>query len=259
MSFDNVTVAHRDAVAYVRIDRPDVHNAMDAPTRQEIRDAFAAAVDDDSVGCIVMGSQHGAFSSGADLEAVSEMGAEEILEFSARHGEGLYSFVERVPKPTIAAIDGWALGGGTEISLAFDFRLATTESKFGLTEMRVGLYPFGGAVQRLTAHLGAAKAKELVLGADIIDAEEAEEIGLLSELHEPDGFEERVHEFATELAGKPQPTYRVAKESVNRAMDIEAGLQFDRVAGPYLLSTADTREGIEAFLEDRDPDYGTER
>jgi enoyl-CoA hydratase len=256
MAFDNITVDHRDGVAYVRIDRPDVHNAMDAPTRQEIRDAFEAAVDDDSVRCIVMGSQHGAFSSGADLEAVSEMDAEAVLEFSARHGEGLYSFVERVPKPTVAAIDGWALGGGTEISLAFDFRLATTESKFGLTEMRVGLYPFGGAIQRLTAHVGAAKAKELVLGADIIDAAEAEEIGLLTEVHDPEGFDERVHEFATDLTEKPLTTYRVAKESVNRAMDIEAGLQFDRVAGPYLLSTDDTREGIEAFLEDREPAFG---
>jgi enoyl-CoA hydratase len=256
MAFDNITVDHRDAVAYVRIDRPDVHNAMDAPTRREIRDAFRAAVDDDAVRCIVMGSQQGAFSSGAGLQAVSDMDAEEVLEFSARHGEGLYSFVERVPKPTVAAIDGWALGGGTELALAFDFRLATTESKFGLTEMRVGLYPFGGAIQRLTAHVGAATAKELVLGADIIDAAEAADIGLVTELHDPEEFEERVDEFARELAGKPQPTYRVAKESFNRAMDLKAGLQFDRLAGPYLLSTADTRQGIEAFLEDRQPEYG---
>jgi len=256
MTFDKISVAHDGEVATIRIDRPDVHNAMDAETRGEIREAFQAAVDDDGIGCIVMGSQHGAFSSGADLEAVEAMGAEEVLEFSTSHGEGLYSFVERVPKPTIAAIDGWALGGGTEISLAFDFRLATTDSKFGLTEMRVGLYPFGGAIQRLTAHVGAAKAKELVLGADIIDAEEAEDIGLLTELHDPEGFDDRVDEFAHELAGKPQPTYRVAKESFNRAMDLEAGLQFDRVAGPYLLSTDDTREGIEAFLEDREPEYG---
>ena len=252
---DNVKLQKEDSIARVWIDRPDKRNAMDVETRAELREAFEDTVDDDDIRCIVMESRNGVFSSGGDLETYSEMPAHEALQFQIEHGQGLYNYVESIPKPTVAALDGYALGGGTEISLAFDFRIATPRTKMGTTEMNVGLYPGGGSVPRLMNMVGISKTKELVLTGEVIDVEEAEELGLVHEVYEEDEFEERVQEFAAELAAKPPLTYQLAKESINRAADMEQAYFFDRPATGFLFGTEDQKEGAMAFLEDRDPEF----
>lgn len=255
MMFDNVKLEKDDRVARVWIDRPEKRNAMDVETRAELREAFEDAVDDDEIRCIVMESSNGVFSSGGDLETYSKMGAAEALQFQIEHGQGLYNYVEQIPKPTIAAIDGFALGGGTEISLAFDFRLATPRTKMGTTEMNVGLYPGGGSVPRLTNMVGISKTKELVLLGKVIDVEEAEELDLVHEVYEEEEFDEKVEEFAQDLANKPPITYQLAKESIFRASNLESGYSFDRPATGFLFGTEDQKEGAEAFLEKRDPEF----
>lgn len=253
--FDNVELEKEDHVARIWIDRPEKRNAMDVETREELKEAFEDAANDDDILCIVMESRHGVFSSGGDLETYSEMGPAEALQFQIDHGQGLYNYVESISKPTIAAIDGYALGGGTEISLAFDFRIATSDSKMGTTEMNVGLYPGGGSVPRLTNMVGIAKTKELVLLGKVIDMDEAEELGLVTEVVEEDEYEERVDEFAQELADKPPLTYQLAKESIFRSSDLEEGYSFDRPATGFLFGTEDQKEGAKAFLEGREPEF----
>lgn len=253
--FDNVELEKEDRVARIWIDRPEKRNAMDVETREELKSAFEDAANDDDIRCIVMESRHGVFSSGGDLETYSKMGPAEALQFQIDHGQGLYNYVESIPKPTIAAIDGYALGGGTEISLAFDFRIATPDSKMGTTEMNVGLYPGGGSVPRLTEMVGIAKTKELVLLGKVIDMDEAEELGLVTEVVEEDEYEERVEEFAQELADKPPLTYQLAKKSIFRSADLEEGYSFDQPATGFLFGTEDQKEGAKAFLEDREPEF----
>jgi enoyl-CoA hydratase len=253
--FDNVELEKDDRIARIWIDRSEKRNAMDVETREELREAFEDAAHDDDVRCIVMESSNGVFSSGGDLETYSKMGPAEALQFQIDHGQGLYGYVEQIRKPTIAAIDGFALGGGTEISLAFDFRLATPRSKMGTTEMNVGLYPGGGSVPRLTNMVGIAKTKELVLLGKVIDAEEAEELGLVHEVYEDDEFDEQVEELAQELADKPPLTYQLAKDSIFRASNLEPGYSYDRPATGFLFGTEDQKEGAEAFLEDREPEF----
>lgn len=255
LMFTNVELEKDDGVARVWIDRPEKRNAMDVETREELREAFEDAVDDDDIRCIVMESSNGTFSSGGDLETYSKMESAEALQFQVNHGQGLYNYVEQIPKPTIAAIDGYALGGGTEISLAFDFRLATPRTKMGTTEMNVGLYPGGGSVPRLTNMVGIAKTKELVLLGKVIGVDEAEELGLVHEIYEEDEFDEKVMEFAQDLADKPPLTYQVAKESIFRASNLEPGLSYDRPATGFLFGTEDQKEGAKAFLEDREPEF----
>ena len=247
-----------DTIATVTIDRPEKRNAMDESVRKDIRTAFERAEADDDVRVIVLRGSGDAFSAGGDLEFYSQLEMVDALDFVEDHVgglTGLYTYVERVSKPTIAAVDGWALGGGTEIAVACDFRLASPRAKFGTTEMRVGLYPVGGAGQRLLHLVGLAETKEMVFTGKIIDAEEADEIGLVNHVYEEDAFEEEVYGFADSIASKSPIALRLAKASIHRAMNIEAGLEFDKVAGSMLYGTEDQKEGARAFLEDRDPEF----
>lgn len=244
-----------DAVATITINRPEKRNAMDEPTRDAIREAFKEAEEREDVRAVVLRGAGSAFSAGGDLEFYSQLDMVEGLKYVQKYVEGLYTFVERISKPTIAAVDGYALGGGTEIATACDIRLASTDAKFGLTESRVGLYPTGGGGQRLIRIVGLGKAKELVYTGDIIDAEEAERIDLANRIYEPEEFEEEVYAFAKKLAKHPPLALSLAKESMHRGLNMEAGLGIDRVAGGILFGTQDQKEGAQAFLEDREPEF----
>lgn len=244
-----------ESVATITINRPEKRNAMDKPTREALHEAFEEADERDDIRVIVLRGSGSAFSAGGDLEYYSQLDMVEGLKYVKKYAEGLYTYIERISKPTIAAVDGYALGGGTEISSVCDIRLASTEAKFGLTESRVGLYPTGGAGQRLIRIVGLGKAKELVYTGDIIDASEAKEIGLVNEVYEPETFEDGVEEFAEKIATKPPIALSLAKEGMHRGLNMEAGLGIDRVAGGILFGTQDQKEGAHAFLEDREPEF----
>ena len=253
---DNVLLEVDSGIATVTVNRPEKRNAMDVPTREELREVFETVAGDDDVRVIVLrGAGENSFISGADLSQTAEFDHMDGLEYVTRHAQGLYNYVADVPKPTIAAIDGYAFGGGTEIALACDIRVAQEGIKMGLTEQKVGVMPAGGGTQRLADVVGVGLAKELIFKGAVIDAEEADEIRLVNHVYGEDEFEEEVYTLAEEIAEKSPIALRMAKESINRGLDLEGGLDFERMAGAFLFGTDDQKEGAEAFLEDRDPEF----
>jgi enoyl-CoA hydratase len=253
---DNVLLETDSGIATITVNRPEKRNAMDVPTREELRETFETVANDDDVRVIVLrGAGENSFISGADLSQTAEFDHMDGLEYVTKHAQGLYNYVADVPKPTIAAIDGYAFGGGTEIALACDIRVAQEGVKMGLTEEKVGVMPAGGGTQRLADVVGVGLAKELIYRGAVIDAEEADEIRLVNHVYEEDEFEEEVYALAEEIAEKSPIALRMAKESINRGLDLESGLDFERMAGAFLFGTDDQKEGAEAFLEDRDPEF----
>ena len=254
---DNVLFETRDSgVATITVNRPEKRNAMDIPTRKELRATFEHAVDDGDVKVIVLrGAGENSYIAGADLSRTAEFDHMDGLEYVTEHAQGLYNYVAEIPKPTIAAIDGYAFGGGMEIALACDIRLALGGIKLGLTETTIGVIPGGGGTQRLTGVVGVGIAKELILRGKPVDAEEALDYNLVNHVYSSDEFEDEVYAMAEELAEQSSIALRMAKESINRGLDLEAGLDFERLAGSFMFATHDQKEGAKAFLEKRDAEY----
>lgn len=253
---ENVDVRTVGRVATVTVNRPEKRNAMDIETRQQLRCAFEEVVAERDVRVVVLrGEGDEVFVSGGDIESFADFDHVDGLEYLTDHAQGLYNYIASVPKPTIAAVDGHALGGGMEIAMACDVRLATTNSRFGLPECSLGIIPAGGGTQRLASIVGAGVAKELVLGGRIIDAEEAANIGLVNHVHPPEEFDEAVSAMADRFANKAPLASRLAKESINTGLDLDHGLDFERIAGAYLFATDDQKEGAQAFLQDRNPEF----
>lgn len=254
---ENVLVERQDpGIATVTVNRPEKRNAMDVPTRKELRSAFESVATDDDVRVIVLrGAGENSFIAGADLSKTAGFDHMDGLEYVTEHAQGLYNYVADVPKPTIAAIDGYAFGGGTEIALACDIRVAQEGIKMGLTEEKVGVMPAGGGTQRLAQVVGVGLAKELIFRGQVVDAAEAEEIDLVNHVFSEAEFEEEVYAIAEDIASNSPIALRMAKESINRGLDLEGGLDFERIAGAFLFGTDDQKEGARAFLEDRDPEF----
>lgn len=253
--FDNIRVNIADRVATVTVDRPDVRNAMDIPTRRELRTAFDALHEASVRAVVLRGAGEGNFVSGADIETLAEMDFLEGLEYARRHAQGLYNHVASFPVPTIAAVDGYCLGGGLELALACDVRVATPDARFGLPEVTLGVLPGGGGTQRLQAVVGAGVARELVLTGKAIDAGRAAQLGLVNDVHESDTFDAEVRALADEIASNAPVAVELAKEAMNRGLDIDAGLEFERLAFALTVATEDKEEGTAAFLEDRQADF----
>lgn len=253
---DRVLVERSDSIATVTVNRPEKRNAMDVPTRKDLRDAFEEVGEDDAVRAVVLrGAGDGSFIAGGDIDSFAEFDHMDGIEYGEKYAQGLYNYVADLPKPTVAAIDGYALGGGTEIALACDIRLATEDAKLGLPEVGIGVIPAGGGTQRLVGIVGAGIASELILTGRIVDADEAEDIGLVNHVYPDSEFDEEVRSMAEDLASKAPVAQRLAKESISRSLDIEAGLDYERLAGAFLFGTEDQKEGANAFLEDREPEY----
>lgn len=245
-----------DTVATITVNRPDKQNAMDIETRKQLRATFEAIVEVDAVRAIVLrGAGAESFIAGGDIEEFETYDPVDGLYYLTEHAQGLYNYIAGVPVPTIAAVDGYALGGGTEIALACDIRLASVGATFGLPEVRLGLIPAGGGTQRLAQIVGVGRAKELILTGDVIDADEAHRIGLVNHVYPEEEFDSKVREFATRLSNNAPLAQRLAKESIHQQMNNERGLDFERMAGAYLFGTEDFSEGIDAFLNDRDPEF----
>lgn len=243
-------------VATVTVDRPEKRNAMDIDTRRALRRTLEDAATDDDVRVVVLrGAGEDAFVTGGDIADFADFDHVDGLKYVTEHAQGLYNYVATLPKPTIAAVDGYALGGGMEVAMACDVRLATPDSQFGLPEVSIGILPAGGGTQRLAAIAGAGVAKELILTGRILDAAEADELGIVNHIHPRAAFDDAVESMAVDIAEKAPLALRLAKESINRGLDLEGGLDFERIAGAYLFGTDDQTEGATAFEADRDPTY----
>jgi enoyl-CoA hydratase/carnithine racemase len=246
-----VRVETRGAACVVALRREDKLNALSTA----LEGALAEALDRDEVGgsaCVVFTGGERAFSAGADVSEMRDLDPASILAYYRGTG-GVYERVAELPQPTISAIAGYCLGGGLELALATDFRVAERSATFGLPEVGIGIVPSSGGMHRLVRMLGTARAKELVLVRERFDAEAARAVGLVTEVVPEGGALERALELAERLAELPPLAAAVAKQAIDRMPEAsrEAGLALERLAYGLLAQTGDAREAAEAFVEKR--------
>lgn len=252
-----VTVDVADHVATVTIDRPDARNALNAQVRAELKTVLDAVEDDDDVRCVVLTGNDDAkaFVAGADVTELRERGTIEQRRVSTERR--VYETVDDLRKPVIARLNGHALGGGLELALACDIRIAHERAKLGSPEINLGLIPGGGATQRLPRLVGEGKAMQLVLTGDLIDATDAHDIGLVEGVYADGEFDDAVTDLASNIAEKSPLAVEHGKRAVRAASryDLDHGLEYELELFVDLFDSHDKNEGIDAFLEDREPEW----
>jgi enoyl-CoA hydratase len=257
MEFKYITYEESEGIATITLNRPEAMNAFSKEVEGEIMQVLEEIKNDETVHVVVLtGAGEKAFSAGADIKAMRGMNALKARELSLR-GEKLCSSLENLEKPVIAAINGYALGGGLEVAMACDFRIASENARMGQTEINIGLIPGWGGTQRLTRLVGKTKAKELVFTGRMIDAKTAEQLGILNMVVPADKFKETVRQFAAELAQKAPVALKVAKALINKGADVslDAALAMEREGFGVVASTEDLQEGVSAFTEKRKPTF----
>jgi enoyl-CoA hydratase len=250
-----VTVERDAAVAVVTVDRQDALNALDVATLTELRDRLRELAADDAVRALVLtGAGDRAFIAGADIKAMSEMDVERAKAWGAL-GHEAATLLETMPKPTVAAVNGFALGGGCEMALACDVRYCASAAKLGQPEANLGIIPGWGGTQRLARATNLGFAKELVFTGRLVDADEALRVGLVQAVHDP--VLDKALETARACASKSPAAARAAKRLLNRALagDHAQSLAAEADAFGELFATADAREGLTAFVEKRVPQF----
>jgi enoyl-CoA hydratase len=253
---DYVRVEREDGVAVLTIDRQEKLNALDPQVTEEIGQALLELEAEGPRAIIVTGAGERSFVAGADISAMSVMSPLEAKRFS-EIGHAAMALLDRSPVPTIAAVNGYALGGGCEVALACDVRIAAENATFGFPEVSLGILPGMGGTQRLPRLIGGALAKELIFTGRRIGAEEAREIGLVNRVV-PQGEALKVaREVAAEIAANAPLAVRHAKSATNRAMDVDlvSGLEYEADQFALLFATEDAREGMGAFAERRKPEF----
>jgi len=255
MEFKLIIYEKSDGIATITLNRPEALNAFSKEVAGEVLEALDDVKNDENVRVVVLtGAGEKAFSAGADIKSMIGMNALKARELSLM-GEKLCLTLENLEKPVIAALNGYALGGGLEVAMSCDLRVASENAKMGQTEINIGLIPGWGGTQRLTRLIGRTKAKELVLTAKVIDAKTAEELGIVNMVVSADKFRETVRQFALELASKAPIAVRIAKAVINKGADIslESALALEREGFGVVGSTEDLQEGVKAFTEKREP------
>jgi enoyl-CoA hydratase len=251
----NIRVDISESIATLMVDRPSVKNALDLETVKELHDALDALAGDGGVGVlIVTGAGETSFVSGADINDIRARGRDDGL---AAINSSLFAKIDKFPKPVIAAINGFALGGGCELALACDIRVASETAKFGQPELGLGIIPGAGATQRLPRIVGLGWAKHLVLSGDIIDAKQALEIGLVTAVMPAGQLQLRARELAKKVLRQGPLAARLAKLSLNASarVDLDSGLLIETLAQALCYSSEDKLEGTTAFLEKRKPKF----
>jgi enoyl-CoA hydratase len=244
-------------IAYVTINRPKVLNALNKATIEELNEAFHDARDDATVrGVILTGAGDKAFAAGADIgEMANDTPAD--AEDKTRHGQRLTRIIENLGKPVIAAVNGFALGGGCELSMACTIRLAVETARFGQPEVKVGIIPGYGGTQRLARLVGKGRALQLILTADMIDAREAYRIGLVNEIVARDNLVPRAEAILTRINANAPIAIKLAIEAVNSGLDVSLGegLNIEASRFTQCFATEDRKEGVAAFREKRNPSF----
>ena len=248
-----IRVDREDAVGVVTVDRQDALNALDVATLTELRDRLRELAQDDGVRAVILtGAGEKAFVAGADIKYMSGLDVARAKEWGAL-GHEAGRLLETMPKPTIAAVNGFALGGGCELALACDIRYAAASAKLGQPEVNLGIIPGWGGTQRLARVCGLGVAKELIFTGRVVDADEALRIGLVNAVHDP--VLDKARETAALLASKSPIALRLMKDLANRALggDHAANLEAEGETFGELFSSEDAKEGLSAFVEKREP------
>lgn len=255
MVYKNIRVSVADGVAVLTFDRPEVRNALNLETVREGEVALTDLAADAAVGAlIVTGAGDKAFVSGADISDLRERTRDEGL---AGINSSFFAAVERFPRPTIAAVNGYALGGGCELALACDLRIAAETAKFGQPELGLGIIPGAGATQRLPRVVGLGRAKHLILTGEIIDAAQALAIGLVSAVVPAGELHTKAQDLARRVLRQGPLAARLAKVAMNASMrvDLDSGLLIETLAQALCYQSDDKQEGMTAFLEKRKPHF----
>jgi len=254
---DNVLYERKGPIAYVTVNRPKVLNALNTKTWNDLRTAFEAARDDECVcGVILTGSGDKAFIAGADIGEVGQLTAVEG-EKSASHGQAVLNLVENLGKPVVAAINGFALGGGCETAMACTIRVAAAHAKFGQPEVALGVIPGAGGTQRLPRLVGKGRALQLILSGDMISADEAYRMGLVNEVVPAAELIQRAEAVLGKIFSKAPIAVRHALDAVNKGMETSQaeGLALEASFFGLCAGTEDKKEGTSAFLEKRKPQF----
>jgi enoyl-CoA hydratase len=252
MSFQNILLEKEDGIATITFNRPDALNALNNQTRAEFYSAMKDVAADDDIKVVILTGAGRAFVAGSDIKELKQ-----TTPLDAHNIYRLGMVVEKMEKPVIAAVNGFALGGGCEIVMACDIIIASDKARFGQPEINLGIIPGGGATQRLPRLVGVCKAKELILTGDIIKAEEAEKIGLVNRVVPGENLMVAAKEIAQKIAAKSRATVRLAKDVINKGMQtsLEMGLDYEREIYSLCLTLEDKEEGINAFIEKREPQF----
>jgi enoyl-CoA hydratase len=252
----NILIQKENHIGWLTINRPEKRNALDTPTWNEIIAAIREFRNDDDVRVVIITGEGGkVFASGADIGELNKRPALNTLKGIV---QGYLLEIENLEKPVIAAIDGFALGGGCELAMACDVRIATKRSQLGQPEVNLGIIPGAGGTQRLQRLVGIGKAKELIFTGDTISADEAKEIGLINKVVDnPEDLMRTAKEMAQKIIGKGPVAISLSKLSINLGAntDINTGLLFEKFAQTIAFSTEDRIEGTSAFLEKRKPNF----
>lgn len=251
----NIKINIAESIATITVDRPAVKNALDLTTVNEIHQALDELAGNADVGVLIItGAGETSFVSGADINDIRARTRDDGL---AAINSSLFAKIDKFPKPVIAAVNGFALGGGCELALACDIRVAADTAKFGQPELGLGIIPGAGATQRLPRIVGLGWAKHLVLSGDIIDAQQALEIGLVTAVMPASQLQVRARELAKKILRQGPLAARLAKLSLNASarVDLDSGLLIETLAQAICYSSADKEEGTAAFLEKRKPKF----
>ncbi len=249
-----ILVEREDRVALVRLNRPKALNALNSAVMRAMAETVRALDIDDGVGAIVIAGSERAFAAGADIKEMVDRSAAEMLMLDWFAG---WDAVARCRTPLIAAVSGFALGGGCELALMCDLIIASETAKFGQPEIKLGVIPAMGGSQRLTRAIGKYKAMDLILTGRMIDAHEADRAGFVSRVVPAERFMDEVMETAQAIAGFGKPSMVLAKEVVNRALEVSLseGVLYERRVFHGLFATDDQKEGMRAFIEKRPPKF----
>jgi len=253
VTYKTLLYKKKDGIGIVTLNRPEALNALNSAVYTELYDVFEAMENDDEVRAVILtGSGEKAFAAGSDVVEMQNMdtiAAQKFMATIRKASDRIYS----LSKPTIAAINGYALGGGCELSMCCDLRICSEKARFGQPEINLGLIPGASGTQRLPRLIGVAKAKEMIFLGDMIDATTALNLGLVNKVVPPDKLMEEAMSWAAKLAGKSGPVLAMAKLAINTGIDtdIDSGLDIEALCDALCFATEDQKEGMKAFLEKR--------
>lgn len=257
MNYKNLLVEIKNNIALITINRPDKMNSLNEETLQELDDLFEQFKEDEKVNCvIIIGAGEKAFVAGADISELNKQSGVSGEKFS-QFGQSVFTKIENLGKPVIAAVNGFALGGGCELSMACHIRLASDKAKFGQPEVNLGVIPGYGGTQRLSKLINSGRAMEFILTGDMIDANEALRVGLVNHVYPADELLPKAFEMAEKIVSKGQLAARLSVKAViaSEKMNLQEGLEYEAALFGIACSTEDFKEGTQAFLEKRKPEF----
>jgi enoyl-CoA hydratase len=256
MGFKNIILETKDTVGLIKMNRPDAMNALNSVTLQELREAVSQLKDSDDVKVIIITGEGKAFVAGADIAEMKDMSGDQAKEFSTT-GQKVFSKIAKIKKPVIAALNGFALGGGCELALACDIRIASEKAKLGQPEVNLGVIPGFAGTQRLSRLVGTAKAKELIFTGDMVDAPTALSIGLVNQVVPAEQLMDTCMEMAKKIASKGPTAVKLAKKVINEGIEekLDKGSDYESDEFGQCFASGEAKEGMTAFLEKRKPNW----